>query len=57
MKNNSDPVAKESGQKIEKEIDNLLKTTIVNKLVNNKSYAIEIYHFPTESTFRELPAT
>ncbi|MBE7107035.1 DUF4030 domain-containing protein [Bacillus cereus] len=41
--NNSDPEAKEFGRKVEKEIDDLLKTKKVNKWVGNDSYTIEIY--------------
>lgn len=41
--NNSDPEAKEFGRKVEKEIDDLLKTKKVNKWVENDSYTIEIY--------------
>lgn len=41
--NNSDPGAKDLGKKIEKEVDDLLKTTKVNKWIENDSYTVEIY--------------
>ncbi|KFN01253.1 DUF4030 domain-containing protein [Bacillus clarus] len=41
--NNSDPGAKDFGKKIEKEIDDLLKTKKVNKWIENDSYTVEIY--------------
>ena len=41
--NNSDPGAKDFGKKIEKEIDDLLKTKKVKKWIENDSYTVEIY--------------
>lgn len=40
---NSDPGAKEFGNKIKKEIDDLLKTDEISKWIENDSYTIEIY--------------
>lgn len=41
--NNSDPGAKDFGKKIEKEVDDLLKTKKVNKWIENDLYTVEIY--------------
>lgn len=41
--NSADSGAKEFGEKIEKEIDNLLKTQQAQKWIENDLYTIEVY--------------